>query len=84
MLFFGFLQINGHQLFFEQEITYYAYADSYHRKTETMVVTEVETRGCNLNEEAVIHANMIVPSIPPTDNQTSNIIKVEYSVRVNG
>lgn len=45
-------------------------------------MAEGGTRGCELNSEANLRVNIVVPSISPTDNTTSNIIKVEYSIRV--
>lgn len=37
-----------------------------------------------MNQQRIIQSNILVPSIPPTDNTTSSLIKVQYFVRIIG
>lgn len=39
--------------------------------------------GCTINDSETFRVNIQVPSIPPTDDITSNIIKVRYYCRVS-
>lgn len=64
-----------------QKIDYYANSSRHNKETIT-VVKNVE-RGCDMNQERIIHSNILVPSIPPTDNETS-LIKVQYYILVTG
>lgn len=65
-----------------KQITYYTYANSPRSKTVMVVMVEKRTRGCATNREDIILSNMRVPAVPPSDETTSNIIKVRYFCRV--
>lgn len=59
------------------------FADYGHTKSENKIITEKNTtQGCNKNQDVTIKTNFIVPSVPPTDN-SSNIIKIRYYIRVS-
>lgn len=52
-------------------------------KSFDIFITGENTRGCAVGERDTIHVDLHVPSIPPTDFTTSNIVHVKYSIRVN-
>lgn len=64
-----------------KQITYREYPNSIRHKDETIVITEEEACGCDINQDQVIKVNIKVPSVPPNIS-TSNIIKVRYYCRV--
>lgn len=66
-----------------QQITYFTHANSSRTTSETIVITEEDTRGCDVNQTEKIRLNISVPAVPPTDFSTSNIVKVRYSIRVS-
>lgn len=70
-------------LLYFQQISYFTHANSSRTTTESIVITEQDTRGCDVNETEKIRVNINVPAIPPTDFSTSNIVKVRYLIRVN-
>lgn len=68
---------------FFQQITYFTHANSSRTTSESIVITEEDTRGCDVNQTEKIRVNISVPAISPTDFSTSNIVKVRYSIRVS-
>lgn len=74
--FYGFIAIF-------QQITYYVCENSTRQKEELIPIVEKETTGCDVGKEENYRVNLDVPSIPPTDFDTSNIIKVKYLIRVS-
>lgn len=47
------------------------------------IITEDTIGGCRPNEKDSFQVNLRVPSIPPTDFSTSNIVKVKYLIKVS-
>lgn len=64
-----------------QQVTYYA--DFGHQKLEKTTINEQDAAGCDKNQNANIRVNLLVPSVPPTDYTSSNIIKVVYVLHVS-
>lgn len=61
----------------------------YHAEVETKqqnisIMEKKSLRGVEINQKRVIHINLDVPSLPPTDEMTSSIIKIRYFIRVSG
>lgn len=57
----------------------------YESRTKTIdsYITGEEIRGCAIGKKDTMYVNLHVPSIPPTDFSTSNVVHVKYYVRVN-
>lgn len=70
------------RLFFAQQIRYQTHKSNSKKKLETVVLSEEIAQGCDLNCATDLCVNVVVPSVSPTDNTTSEIIQFEYSVRV--
>lgn len=65
---------------FVQLIKYYAEGETKYQTTS--IVKKQSSRGVEINQKRVIHINLDVPSFPPTDEMSSNIIKITYFIRV--
>lgn len=69
-----------------QHIDFYARRNGHgerHHKKSTKYLAGEDGNGCNVNQNKEIHLNLEVPSIPPTDCTTSNIIAVKYYIEVS-
>ncbi|XP_055327009.1 arrestin domain-containing protein 2-like [Sitodiplosis mosellana] len=67
-----------------KQVSYYVCENSTSQKHETIPILRMETRGCDIGKEEDYRVNLEVPSIPPSDFSTSNIIKVKYSISIIG
>lgn len=81
-----------HTLLFFGQLTYFraSMGDSIkHRKDRDIIVTAAGTYsdecidGCKRGETNTKHLEMIIPPTPPTDMDTSQIIQIEYKLRVS-
>ena len=70
-----------HNLF--QHIQYHTHANSVRTNFDKTVVKSVTCNGCPEKESKTFTLSIIVPSLPPTDESTSNIVKVSYMLEVN-
>lgn len=50
---------------------------------EKTTINEQDAAGCDGNQNTTIRVNLLVPSVPPTDYTSSNIIKVVYVLHVS-
>lgn len=55
----------------------------HHRETTNYLAGD-SGNGCNINQNKEIRMNLRVPSVPPTDCSTSDIIVVKYYIDVSG
>lgn len=62
---------------------FYRDANSNHQREEVEILIEETTEGCDANQDKIIHMQIEVPSTPPTDITTSNIVKVRYFIHVS-
>lgn len=53
------------------------------RKTFERVIIEESTSGVEPGKTETIQVNLRVPSIPPTDFESSNVVHVKYGLRVS-
>lgn len=66
-----------------KEIRYSDRPHSPNSKLQTGILVEMNTkRGCNLNSKATLRANIVVPSVSPTQTTSKHIIQIEYSIQV--
>lgn len=68
--------------FLLKKATYFASENSSNNCSEESVIIEKKTRGCAANKKKLIRSNIRVPSTPPSDISSSNLIKVEYYLGV--
>lgn len=55
----------------------------HRQKVVDDVIAQETISGCRPGEKDSKHVNLHIPSIPPTDFSTSNIVKVKYMIRVS-
>lgn len=56
---------------------------SFAQHSEKRCITKCETRGCSVNGDELIQASLDVPTLTPTDQSSSKIIKISYFIRVS-
>ncbi|KAJ6636592.1 Arrestin domain-containing protein 3 [Pseudolycoriella hygida] len=67
-----------------KHIQYHTYANSSRTTFDTIELEEQRCLGCNTNQSQSRTVNITVPPVPPTDESTSNIVKVSYLLRIKG
>lgn len=65
-----------------QFIQYYTHANSSTTKYDKTVVKSATCSCCSSNQSETYTLSIAVPSLPPTDESTSNIVKVSYLLQV--
>ncbi|KAG4069557.1 hypothetical protein HA402_006923 [Bradysia odoriphaga] len=67
-----------------KHIQYYTHANSSRTTSDVIELAENRCGGCAKNQAKTYKINVTVPPVPPTDESTSNIVKVTYRLRVRG
>lgn len=49
---------------------------------EQTTVKEQKVQGCDAYHSNYIRVNLVVPPLPPTDDSSSNILKISYFIQV--
>ncbi|KAG4069598.1 hypothetical protein HA402_009538 [Bradysia odoriphaga] len=67
-----------------KQIRYHTHANSSTKKHDEVVVKSASCNGCPKYQSKTYRLPITVPALPPTDESTSNIVKVSYRLQVQG
>ncbi|KAJ6636531.1 Arrestin domain-containing protein 3 [Pseudolycoriella hygida] len=67
-----------------KNIQYHTHANSSSTKIDKIVVKSAVCDGCPKNVSRAYTLSIVVPPVPPTDESTSNIVKVSYQLQIQG
>lgn len=65
-----------------QHIQYHTHANSAVTTYDKIAIKSYSCNGCPTNQSRTYNLGITVPPLPPTDESTSNIIKVSYRLQV--
>lgn len=69
--------------FSSQKIQYFTHAKSSTKTSDKIVLKQEYLRGCEAGGEKDIDVNILVPTVPPSQDTICNIIKIKYFIRVS-
>ncbi|XP_037044256.1 arrestin domain-containing protein 17-like isoform X2 [Bradysia coprophila] len=65
-----------------QKIQYHTHTNSSRKKIDKIVLKQEYREGCKPGEVQEMDVNIVVPTVPPSQNTYCNIIKIDYFIRI--